>query len=466
MSTRKKILVGAFALPICFMLSYVFASLFTANSVEYFSFSARGAAFYAWLVILFLITVAFSIAFFYTSLHKKAIAFFQIFDKKAKPTPLTIILCAIVAVMFFFIAHYGPTDYKPHTDFALEFDWSRLGQSLMLLAHPLWHFFTSLFVKVFYLAPMIACGISTAIFCSLTFLVTRGILIYYIDEPKYNLVCDVFAMLLMYMQPLYIKQFNSNQIIGQGSPFMLHNPTSLAVQPFALICTFILIKILKTHFKEKNTPAFKEYLRLSFFSFLSTLAKPSFLQVFLPAIFLVLVFPLIRNKFKDITFCLKLVAAFTPSLFNIIRVMISEFIFPTSSDGGIAIEFFSVWRAQSPFVPFSIMLAAGFCLLYVILKNKKISNKLDIGFILICWLIGILEFGFITETGYRKFHGNFSWGYCTSLSLMYVFVTAELLSNALSKTSSIKKIGMPEALAFAVLSVQFVQGVIYFFSIA
>ena len=465
MSTRKKILIGAIALPICLIISFVFASLFTANSVEYFNFSTRDAEFYIWLVVLFLINTACILAFSQTSVRKKTIDFFQIFDKKAKLEPLAIILCGIVAIMFFFIAHYGPTDYKPHTEFALEFDWSSLGKSIVVLAHPLWHFFTSIFVKAFYFAPVIACGLSTAIFCSLTFLVTRAILIYYVDDSKYNLVCDVFAMLLMYMQPLYIKQFNPNQIIGQGSPFMLHNPTSLAVQPFALICTFILIKILKTYFKDKNNPTFKEYLRLSFFSFLSTLAKPSFLQVFLPAIFVLLIVPLILNKFKDIKFCLKLVAAFTPSILNIIRVLIFEFIFPTSSDGGIAIEFFSVWSAQSPFVPLSIILAAGFCLFYIILKNKKIINKLDIGFILICWIIGILEFGFITETGYRKFHGNFSWGYCTSLSLMYVFVTAELLKNSLSRISSIKRLGVPEILAFFMLSVQFVQGIIYFFSI-
>ena len=289
---------------------------------------------------------------------------------------------------------------------------------------------------------------------------------HYVDEPKYDFVCDITAALLMFMQPLYIKQFNPQHIIGQGSPFMLHNPTNLAVQPFALICTFLFLRILKKQLYSENPKLLKDFLRLSLFSFLSTMAKPAFLQVFIPAIFIFLLVRLIRYKFKDISFCLKLVVVFLPSLLNMVRVMLGEFFLPASEDsGGIAFGFFEVWSAHSPFIPVSIMLAAGFCLLYIILKNIHINHKLDIGIILLCWLVGILEFGFIMETGYRKYYGNFSWGYCTSLSIMYVFVTSELLSNVFSKKFSIKNFGIPEVLTFIIFSVQFIQGSIYFFNL-
>lgn len=121
---------------------------------------------------------------------------------------------------------------------------------------------------------------------------------HYVDEPKYDFVCDITAALLMFMQPLYIKQFNPQHIIGQGSPFMLHNPTNLAVQPFALICTFLFLRILKKQLYSENPKLLKDFLRLSLFSFLSTMAKPAFLQVFIPAIFIFLLVRLIRYKFK------------------------------------------------------------------------------------------------------------------------------------------------------------------------
>lgn len=464
---KNKVFGGVLLLPFSFIFSYIFASLLSVNEIVYFSFTSRTPDFYIIFFILLILSFAASAGLIFTSLGKKISDFFNLFERHEGFDLLAFILGAAVTVLFYLLAYNGPVDdYQPHTEFALAFDWSELGKSLSELSHPLWHIVTNLFVKVFYLPSNCACALSTAFFCSMIFIFTRGILVSYVSERKYYFLCDITAALLMFMQPLYIKQFNSQQITGQGSPFMLHNPTNLTVQPLALICTYLFFRILKRQLNGDGTHQLKDYLRLSLFSFLSVLAKPAFLQVFIPAIFVIFLIRLIRYKFKDFGFCLKLTAVFLPSLLYIVKVMLFEFFSPASEDsGGIAFGFFEVWRAHSPFVPLSIILAAGFCLLYMILKNVGIKHKLEIRFILLCWLVGILEFGFIMETGYRKYHGNFSWGYCISLSLMYVFVTAELLTNILSKPFSTKNIGIPELLTLALFSVQLIQGSIYFFSL-
>ena len=439
----------------------------------YFDFSTQAPRFFLFFSVLILASVGLSALLIFTPLKKKLTDFFRIFEPSEKIDILALLLTAGTFILFFMIGYEGPTDdYTPHTNFALAFDWSKPIKSLVALSHPLWHLVTNLMNKVFFLSPTVSCAVSTGFFCTLIFVFTRKILIYFSGSQKFTFICDIAAALTMFMQPIYIPQFNREQLVGQGSPFVLHNPTNLALQPFAIISEFLFLRILKQRDEAPYTSQGYDIARLSLFAFLSSLAKPAFLQVFLPAAFIYLAVELVKTHFETFRFCCKLALGLLPSVLHMLLVLLTEFFSGSpESDSGIAIGFFDVWRATSPFIPLSILLATGYCMLYIILKNKQMTNKREIYIVLLCLICGILEFGFIMETGHRKMHGNFSWGYNTALSVMYVFVTGELLHNTLSKfidsrprspREALTAIGIPEAVAYTVFLVQLAQGIAYF----
>ena len=463
-ATLKRILCRLWALPVCFLFSYAFASLFSENNVVYFDFASKNHVFYIWFSVLLLLTLGFAYVCFFTPFIKRASEFLDLFPSNSATEIYSLVFSAAVAVAFCCLAYNGPVvDYEAHTEFAMQFDWSRLAESVREFSSPLWHTVTSLLTRVLHIPVSFSCALSTSLFCLGTYLAARGILRYYVNDAKYNLICDAVAAMLMFMQPLFVPWFNPNPIIGQGSPVVLHNPTSLAVQPFALLCAFLALRILKNHSAEPQSESRTDYFRLSFFVFLSTLAKPSFIQIFVPALGIYLAVYLISNKFREILFCVRLAACFVPAVLYTFFIMFVEFLSADMNNGN-TIEFgwFDVWRASSPNIPVSILLGAGFCILYILLKNIRVKNKTEIFLMLLCWIVGILEFGILMESGDRKYHGNFSWGYCISLSLMYVFVTAELLANTLSGGYKSRKIGYAEAAAIFVMAIQFVQGFNYF----
>lgn len=45
------------------------------------------------------------------------------------------------------------------------------------------------------------------------------------------------------------------------------------------------------------------------------------------------------------------------------------------------------------------------------------------------WLAALLEYLFLCESGARREHGNFSWGYCFALYLIYAVSTLWLYRN-------------------------------------
>lgn len=424
-------------LPISLFAGYIFASLRISNEVKYFPLSqVSGETFILAAVIAILIYAAATAV-----LRTKARAFvggvFRVFDTD-KNFDLIYLICALFFFFSIFMITLKETefsDYIIHTDNALSFDWSSLKKSFINTPYPLWHISVNLLSKVFYIPRRIAAALASAGFYTVEYCVIRKLAITYNKEltaSKIKLI-DLFLLSLMYLQPIYVPIFNPNQYSGQGTPNVWHNPTIISSYAIALICVYLFVKMLET-LKNKEKIAVADFIRSGLFLLLSVSAKPSFIQIFAPAVAVVFVIMLIKTKGDAIGFELKYLLSCIPAGMYCIAVFVLSFKTCDGSGGsGVAAGFFNVWRVYTMSIPISILLGFGFPIAYISVQRRNIQNKLPYCFSLICLLFGFLEYGFLYETGRRMYDGNFGWGFLTGMTLIFCFTAIDWIQPLLQK---------------------------------
>lgn len=427
-------------LPISLFTGYVFASLRISNRVKYFPLNGVSADTFILAAILALIIYGAVTAVLRTKGRAYAGKLFKVFDIEKK-LDFTYLICAL----FFFFVIFAVTvklfknsDYGTHTELALSFDWRNLTDSFLKVSYPLWHICVNLLNKVFCISGEYAAPLVSAAFYTLEYSVIRKLAITYNKElaaSKIKLI-DFLLLSLMFIQPIYVPFFNPRQVVGQGTPNNLHNPTIIAVYAIALICVYLFVQMLQK-LKDNEEISFIDYARSSIFLFLSVAAKPSFIQIFAPAVAAAYVIILIKTKGKALSFELKYLLSCIPAGLYCIAVFLLSFL-PRdgTQNGGVGFSFFYVWRTKTMSIPISLLLGFGFPIAYISVQKKNIQNKLPYFLSLICLLFGILEYGFLYEKGYRMYHGNFGWGYLTGMTLVYVFTVIDWIKPFFERKKS------------------------------
>ncbi len=275
------------------------------------------------------------------------------------------------------------------------------------IPHPLWHFVTFGFSKLFFVSVERAAVLSSAFFVTLW-----TYIIYWLVKknlPNYAIwLHTLITLSIITIGPLCIPWHSKLIFFGQGSPNIWHNVTLWTVKPFALLSVWYTLKGMET--SHKTT-----YLVALLFVILSIFAKPSFVIMFLPALALI---ALLKGFYRDATF----------QRFFLVVSMISVAILSyqyTHTFGGeenshIIIDFLGVWSLSSQNIGISILLALAFPLLLITFKRELLDDKV----ILLSWLmtfIGIAYYALFAQTGRYYSHGNFGWSYMIALSLLYLF---------------------------------------------
>lgn len=427
-------------LPISLFTGYVFASLRISNEVKYFPLNEVSADTFILAAILTLIIYGAVTAVLRTKARAYARKLFKVFDIEKK-LDFTYLICSL----FFFFVIFAVTvkmfehsDYGTHTELALSFDWRNLTDSFLKLSYPLWHICVNLLNKIFYISGEYAAPLVSAAFYTLEYSVIRKLAITYNKElaaSKIKLI-DFLLLSLMFIHPIYVPFFNPNQYLGQGTPNVLHNPTIISSYAISLMCVYLFVKMLQK-LKDKEKVIFIDYLRSGIFLFLSVAAKPSFIQIFAPAVAAVFVIMLIKTKGKAFGFEIKYLISCVPAGIYCIAVFITSFVSADTSNGsGVAVGFFNVWRTNTMSIPISILLGFGFPIAYISVQRRNIQNKLPYYFSLICLLFGFLEYAFLYETGSRMYHGNLGWGFMNGMTLVFCFTAVDWIKPLFEKKKS------------------------------
>ena len=335
------------------------------------------------------------------------------------------VIAMSVAILFtcgFLTALVG-IDYEPHELIALSLTPSDPVGLFKAHPEPFWHLLTYLAVTVFRCRVEIAAGI------------VSGLLIV----------------------------VNKTPYLGQGSPNIWHNPTSIAVRPIALL-VFVLVSsmVIKARREdfEHGIPAGTAVLT-GLLLILSCLAKPSFVQVFYPAIFTLMVIWLIMYRGRNLKTALQLFLVCLPSLIVMILQFVNAFYSGSGKSGGLAIKPFVVAGARTRSIPISLLLLLAFPLLMLVITAvKKSLNWSDaLAWLMLFW--GLVWRLLLAEKGEREWHGNFSWGFMLASYLVWYCAVRNYLRHYFSEQMTGNKRGVGFVLATLVLALHLISGIYY-----
>lgn len=273
-----------------------------------------------------------------------------------------------------------------------------------------------------------------------------------------------------------------------------HNPTNIMVRPFAAAVFYMTVRIYNRRrfgehrvlsplsgerkdftfeggfWRQFRTPVYTraELVLYPLCLVLSVYAKPSFLQFFAPAIFLFLLFDVIRTKGMLLPFCLKLALAYIPAAIILFTVFRSFFpsgvsveasaaatVSSAAADGGSGIALYFLRPAfAGPVDALSSILSeclyvlrpCAFAVLLLILGAKNSSFRSVNKLAAIMLIVAVLESWLLHETGSRAEHGNLLWGSYLASWLMWTAAAgeyAELVAERSPRSRAALYVGTP-----------------------
>lgn len=342
---------------------------------------------------------------------------------------------AAVAGFSIFLTSHQFSGIEYYSDFVVHLDVSEkyFHGELSFLPHPLWHI-TVQFFKIFTIEPKFAGSLATAFFV----LLWAHFGIIYVNHNEYlsenetrfdsqlsNPKSYLVVLMAIIVAPIYIPAFNQYILLGQGSPNMWHNPTLLAVKPFALACIYTFVQYLRNNNRQT-------LILCTILLVLSMFAKPSFAIAFLPSIW---AFIILNKRFHS-RFGRAAVATCTIAFLSI---SIYQYIFFFhKGDSSVVFDFLGVWSQITPNVFVSIVLALGFPLSLFFMEPKKVITDDYLQLAWIMALVSITLFASFAESGMHYKDGNFAWSYGIALSVLYLFSIHYYVAK-FSSFSTVKK---------------------------
>ena len=416
---------------------------------------------------------------------------------------LGICLLLIGAMAVFYAAYkvsYVSVDYPIHVEIVKELDWHDPVQMLREHPEPVWHLLVRAVMHFGGFSAERAAGLVSGGLCALTYLLAahflyrmagtmgagtgdgnrQGSLSGGLSDASGTGRLSVagaalFAMLLILSSAVYIRSFNETPYLGQGSPNPWHNPTTIMVRPIALLI-FVLVmgecvRVQKSGFARGQGLRIWKGLLLAVLLLLSNLSKPSFVQIFYPAIFLLMFLWLFVYRGKNFPLGLQLLVCCLPSVALMGMQFVAAFYGSTNSDSaGVIFAPFKVAGLYTDNIAFSTLLLLAFPLLVSLCGIvRRTFDWIDF-FAWLMLLVGMAEKFLLAEDGSRLWHGNFNWGYILGAYLLWFVSIRDYASWFISIRGSGSSTGFKKAasvLTFALtgllLLAHFLSGIYYLY---
>jgi len=220
---------------------------------------------------------------------------------------------------------------------------------------------------------------------------------------------------------IFVPWYNPLPYLGQWSPNIWHNPTMAVLKPLAILGFWgSLITLGSPGFVRRWIPWLT-----SLCLFAGTLAKPSFIICFIPAVG---VFLLIFGR-KSLGMWRSAILLFLPSLsllaWQFLRTY-TRFAVPGIFQDKIVISYFAATGTYAPHVWFSSLLVLAFPLTVLVAIRKRLLRNMPLLVSFLLAFVGFLQGSFLAEEN-KPAYGNFVFGYIISLFMVYLFCLIEYL---------------------------------------
>ena len=281
------------------------------------------------------------------------------------------------------------------------------------------------------------------------------------------------ATALSFASAIYVPWFNAKPYLGQGSPNPWHNPTTLIVRPIGLLIVMIVmgecLRVQRGGFRKKNGLRVWTGVLIAVLLLLSNLSKPSFVQIFYPAIFLLMFLWLFVYRGRNFPLGMQLLVCCLPSCALMGAQFFSAFYSGSNSDAaGVVFAPFKVAGLYTDNIAVSTLLLIAFPLLTCLFSIFRRTFDWTDFFAWLMLLVGMAEKFLLAESGSRMTHGNFNWGYI--LGLYFIWFSGirlfTLWAHSLNEgAGGVKKAVsiMTFSLCGAVLGLHLLSGIYYLY---
>ncbi len=221
------------------------------------------------------------------------------------------------------------------------------------------------------------------------------------------------ALGLLFAMPLFNWWKFPEVYLGQVSPNVWHNPTTIAVLPLA----FLLFRAA-SRLTLAASP--RESAGVGAIALLTTLTKPNYLLALLPC-WLALVAERLRRGLPAAAAGWRRPALVAALMVGPAAVALAWQASRLGATGGaIAIDPLAVWRLYSPHISVSILLSLAFPLgvLACCFRTARRPGALALAWSVL--LVAVLQMAWLAEPGPRLTHGNFFWAAYTANYLLFV----------------------------------------------
>lgn len=259
----------------------------------------------------------------------------------------------------------------------------------------------------------------------------------------------IYTAVLMVVTPVYVPFFSRTLYLGQISPNIYHNPTILAVKPFAYLSVLLYVTWYRA-----NGSSNRLFALVALAILLSLAMKPNFLLAIAPAI---VVYLLLKRPGFGVWWK-------TAVLFLLAGVaLIIQYAITYNQPGDTSqiqlTKPFLVWRMLSPNPVISIFISLLFPLCILVFRWREVTRN---DFLVLSWLglcVGIAEFTVLGESGIRIGHGNLGWGMQAMIPLVFLFSIVEWVRWLRAESS--RRVRWRVMLTGVLLSLHVVSGVLY-----
>ncbi|MBR2674894.1 MAG: hypothetical protein IKE52_05510 [Mogibacterium sp.] len=230
------------------------------------------------------------------------------------------------------------------------------------------------------------------------------------QPPRYAL--QAASILALFTGPVFIPVLHEYYYIHSVAAFAWHNPTQHAMTLFSLAGTLAFLKMIDIYRKEQ-TVSVRYWIATMILMLLSAASKPSFVIELVPSVMILFGIFLFDtgkgNVGQRFIQLFKMGASIIPAGLYIIWLSTVDFGNTNGMEGSIDVVFglsksFTQENLFNIFIfgmPFSILVLAAN---YKRLKESKYFLSIMV------FVMGVAQWVFLEESGYRARHGNFDWG--------------------------------------------------------
>lgn len=322
--------------------------------------------------------------------------------------------------LFYLLTLRPSSDISIHATWAAEGNFRDLTTFVHHGAHPMWHVLVSL-VMLTGISLEVSSALVTAVCKTAGVWLIHRLLTLGLEGRFHRHAITAFALICSLVSAVCVPFINPAVYAGAGTPNTWHSCTQLIAMVWMLLCVPYTARMYD-HFTELEPQLgphtilpWREPVTLGVMLLMSLLAKPTFMQAFLPAACLFFLWQWIRHPRSSRYFLQVLVCVLPSIAFMIVQYMYYfGIIVPWQASMVLEVS------AEKFAVAILRVLLIQLFPLYTLWTFRKQKKDTCFWLTLVFNIAGIVEFIILGEDGRRTSDGNFGWGMMGASLMMWV----------------------------------------------